>query len=189
MVSKNENFIGYKQQYWWLMFSAGILFIGIGIWVLASPVANYPTLSMFFAFGMLFAGFFEIIFALGNRKVLKGWVWTLVGGVIDFLLGSYLWSLPLLSFVVMPLIMGLWMLFRGCMAIGNSLELRAYGILDWTWLLATGFMIIILSILILAHPLFASVNVVVWTSFAFIISGIFRVFLSLQLRKIRSTER
>jgi uncharacterized membrane protein HdeD (DUF308 family) len=81
------------------------------------------------------------------------------------------------------LIIGLWMLFRGWMAIGNSLELRAYGIFDWTWLLGTGFMIILLSILILARPLFASVNVGVWTSFSFIISGIFWIFLSLQLKK------
>jgi uncharacterized membrane protein HdeD (DUF308 family) len=85
--------------------------------------------------------------------------------------------------VVMPLIMGLWMLFRGCMAIGSSLELRAYGVMDWIWLLVTGVLIVVLSLLIIGNPVFAAINIVVWTAFAFIVSGVFRILLSLQLKK------
>ncbi len=188
MKTKNINFIGYNTQYWWLMLFAGILFIGLGIWILAAPVDSYLSLSTLFAFGMVFAGVFEIIFAIGNHRALHGWGWTLAGGMIDLFLGSYLLNYPLLSMVVMPLIMGLWMLFRGCMAIGSSLELRAYGVLDWAWLLVTGVLIVLLSFLIIGNPLFAAISIVVWTAFAFILSGIFRVFLSLQLKKLKKNE-
>lgn len=185
MKTKEINFIGYTTQYWWLMFSAGFLFIGLGIWILVSPVASYLSLSLLFAFGMIFSGFFEIVFAAGNYKTLHGWGWTLVGGIIDLFLGLYLLSLPLLTMVIMPIIIGLWMLFRGCMAIGSSLELRAYGILDWAWLLITGILIVILSLLIIGHPLFAAVSIVIWTAFAFVLSGIFRIYLSLQLKSFK----
>ena len=188
MKTKNVSFIGYSTEYWWLMLSAGILFILLGVWVLLSPVSSYLSLSLLFSCGMLFAGVFEVVFAIGNRKTLHGWGWTLAGGMIDFSLGAYLMYLPLLSMVIMPLIMGLWMLFRGCMAIGSSLELRAYGVLDWTWLMATGVLIILLSLLIIGHPLFTALNVVVWTAFAFILSGIFRIYLSLQLKKLREND-
>lgn len=184
MKSKNINFIGYSVEYWWLMLFVGILFIGLGAWVLALPVSSYLALSQMFSFGMIFSGIFEIIFSIGNRATLRGWGWILTGGMIDFLLGIYLLNYPLLSMVVMPLIMGLWMLFRGCLAIGSSLELRAYGVLDWIWLLFTGVLILILSFLIIGNPLFAAINIVVWTAFAFIISGIFRIYLSLQLKKV-----
>lgn len=186
MKPKNINFIGYNAQYWWLMLLAGVLFVGLGIWILASPVASYLSLSLLFAFGMIFAGFFEIIFAIGNYKTLHGWGWTLAGGLIDLFLGIYLLNYPLLTMVVMPVIMGLWMLFRGCMAIGSSIELRAYGVLDWAWLLLTGVLIVLLSLLIIGSPLFSSVNIVVWTAFAFILSGIFRIYLSLQLKRLKN---
>lgn len=189
MKTKNVNFICYDSQYWWLMLAAGILFIGLGIWILASPVSSYLSLSILFACGMLFAGLFEVVFALGNRNSLDGWGWTLAGGMIDLFLGAYLLYLPLLSMVIMPLVMGLWMLFRGCMAIGSSLELRAYGVLDWAWLMVTGILIILLSVLIIGHPLFIAISVVVWTAFAFILSGIFRIYLSLQLKKLKKKTK
>jgi uncharacterized membrane protein HdeD (DUF308 family) len=185
MKTKDVNFIGYTSQYWWLMLSAGILFIFLGVCVLASPVASYLSFSLLFSCGMLFAGMFEVIFAIGNFKTLNGWGWTLTGGLIDFFLGAYLLYFPLLSMVVMPVIMGLWMLFRGCMAVNSSLEMRAYGVLDWTWLMVTGLLIILLSLLIIGHPLLAAINVVVWTAFAFILSGIFRICLSLQLKRMK----
>ncbi|MNL24488.1 hypothetical protein D3C87_1459230 [compost metagenome] len=185
MQTKDINFIGYNTQYWWLMFSAGVLFIGLGIWILVSPVASYLSLSLLFAFGMIFSGFFEVIFAIGNYKTLHGWGWTLAAGLIDLFLGLYLLNLPLLTMVIMPIIIGLWMLFRGCMAIGSSLELRAYGVLDWVWLLVTGILIVILSLLIIGHPLFAAINLVMWTAFALILSGVFRIGLSLQLKNFK----
>lgn len=176
----------YAAQFWWLMFCSGVLFVCLGIWILASPVASYLSLSLLFAFGMIFSGLFELVFSIGNRKKLHGWGWTLAGGLIDVVLGCYLLNFPLLTMIVMPIIIGLWMLFRGFMAIGSSIELRAYGVLDWLWLLFTGVLIVVLSLLIIGHPLFAAINVVIWTAFAFILSGIFRVFLSLQLRKFNN---
>jgi uncharacterized membrane protein HdeD (DUF308 family) len=69
MKTQNTNFIGYTRQYWWLMLLAGVLFIGLGIWILASPVASYLSLSLMFSFGMLFAGIFEVVFAVGITKI------------------------------------------------------------------------------------------------------------------------
>lgn len=185
MKTRDFNESEYAAQHWWLMFSAGVLFVVLGIWILASPVASYLALSWFFAFGMIFSGLFEVIFSIGNHKRLHGWGWIMAGGLIDIFLGTYLLNYPLLTMIVMPIIIGLWMLFRGFMAIGSSIELRAYGILDWLWLLFTGILIVLLSLFIIGHPLFAAINIVVWTAFAFILSGIFRIFLSLQLKKFK----
>jgi hypothetical protein len=182
MRIRGFNFLGFSTQYWWLMFSVGVLFICLGGWILASPVDSYMSLGFLFAYGLTFSGLFELIFAIGNHKTLHGWGWTLVGGGIDLALGIYLLKVPMLTLMIMPVVIGLWMLFRGCMAFNSTIELRTLGVLDWAWLFVTGVLIILLSILILGSPFFASINVVVWTAFCFILSGIFRIFLSLQLR-------
>lgn len=182
MTRKYINDDNYAAQYWWLMLCSGILFMVLGIWILAAPVSSYLSLSLLFAFGMIFAGIFEVTFSISNHKRLRGWGWSLSGGLVDIFLGTYLLSLPLLTMVVMPIVVGLWMLFRGFMAISSSIELRAYGMLDWAWLLLTGVLIVILSILIIGDPFFGTVNIAVWTAFAFLLSGIFRILLSLQLR-------
>jgi uncharacterized membrane protein HdeD (DUF308 family) len=182
MKTQNLKFIGFSSQYWWLMFSIGVLFICLGAWILATPVQTYESTGLIFAYGLTFSGFFEIIFAFGNHKTLHGWGWTLIGGLIDAALGIYLLRVPMLTLMIMPVVIGLWMLFRGCMAIDSTIRFRAYGVLDWLWLLATGLLIILLSSLLLANQLFGFVNVVVWTGFCFILSGVFRIYLSIQLK-------
>lgn len=182
MKTKSVQFIGYSNQYWWIMFLAGVVFISLGISILAAPVSSYLSFSLLFAFGMLFGGCFEVVFSLGNHKAMHKWGLSLAGGMIDFLLGAWLMNYPLLSMVLMPLVIGFWMLFRGCMAFGKSLALRAYGVLDWVWLIVIGALIILLSLLIIGYPLFERINIVVWTAFVFILSGFFRIYLSIQLR-------
>jgi uncharacterized membrane protein HdeD (DUF308 family) len=181
MKTKEFNFLGFSNQYWWLMFSAGVLFVCLGVWILASPVHRYESLGLLFAFGLIFSGFFEIIFAVGNHRSLQKWGLTLLAGIVDLFLGIYLIKVPLLTLMIMPLVLGLWLLFRGCMAINSTLSLRAYGVLDWVWLLFTGALIILLTLLIMGSPLVDFVNPVIWTAFCFILSGLFRVYLSLQL--------
>ncbi|WP_448104498.1 HdeD family acid-resistance protein [Pedobacter panaciterrae] len=171
--------------YWWLMSLAGALLIGLGLWVLASPVASYLSLSILFAIGMVLTGIFEVLFSTTNAASLKGWGWILAGGMIDFLLGIYLLSYPLMTMIIMPMIIGIWMLFRGFMAIGSSIELKDSGMLDWGWMLATGILIVVCALMILGNPLFGIINIVIWTAISLIVGGIFRIYLSFKLRKLQ----
>lgn len=173
-------------QYWWLVLCSGILFLGLGIWLLVASVSAYIYFTLLFSAGMTFAGVFEISFLISSYKRLKGWGWALAGGLMDFLLGVYLLNLPLLTIFLMPAIIGLWMLVRGLMAIGSSIALRIYGVSDWVWLLVAGAFIIVMSLVILMHPLFQKVNIVLWTSFVFLLSGLYRVLISLQLKQIQN---
>ncbi|OCX54007.1 hypothetical protein BEL04_06950 [Mucilaginibacter sp. PPCGB 2223] len=172
-------------NHWWLILIGGIVMIGLGIWIIASPVQSYISLSLAFAFCMFVAGLFEVIFSIANSKSLEGWVWILISGLIDLFIGGYLMGYPVITMAVLPFIVGFWMLFRGFMAIGSAIEMRAYGIWDWGWLLVVGIIIILLALAILANPAFGIANILMWTSIAFIFSGIFRVHLSFKLKKLK----
>ncbi|MGZ3821459.1 MAG: HdeD family acid-resistance protein, partial [Mucilaginibacter sp.] len=150
-------------NYWWLILLAGVLLISLGIWVITSPLQSYLALSMIFAIGMLAAGLFEVTFSAINYRSLEGWGWALVGGIIDLLIGGYLITYPTITMVILPLIVGVWLLFRGIMAIGNAFEMHYYGFADWWWFLVTGIAIILLALMILVEPTVGVTNIIIWT--------------------------
>lgn len=172
-------------SHWWLILMAGMVLIGLGVWIIASPFQSFLSLSKIFAMGILATGIFEIVFALNNHKSIETWGWTLVSGLVDLFVGGYLFLNPLITMVVLPVIIGFWMLFRGVFAIGNSIDMRAYGFWDWRWLLASAIFVILLACLILGNLAFGVVNMIVWTGLAFICAGIFRIHFSLKLRKLK----
>jgi uncharacterized membrane protein HdeD (DUF308 family) len=189
MKKTNTRNIYYAISNWRLMLFAGLLLISIGIYLVSLPSYSYWSISIAFIIGMLLTGLLEIIFAVTNSTYIKGWGWLLVGGMMDFIFGIYMANYPLLSLLVIPFIVGAWMLFRGFMAIGSAIELRAIGLTGWGWLLFLGVFIILLSLAILSYPIFAAFNIVVWTGATLIISGVFRVVLSMKIRKIERSIR
>jgi uncharacterized membrane protein HdeD (DUF308 family) len=44
-------------NYWWLILLGGIFMLGFGLWIMASPVLSYLSISFFIAFGIFLAGF------------------------------------------------------------------------------------------------------------------------------------
>ncbi len=170
---------------WWLILLAGILFFLIGIGVLLTPAAGYFSLTLMVAIGILVTGLFEVFFFIGNIGIAKGSGWILAAGLIDVFLGSYMLYYPLLSIIMMPILIGLWMLIRGFMAVGRSIDLKNSGNRDWVWVVLTGVVILIGGALIIYHPLVGLVNVVFWAAVVLMISGLARVYLSLKLRKLQ----
>jgi len=186
MGTRNFNVIGYDTRYWWLLLAGGILFIGLGTWIICSPEKTYLSLSLLLAIGMLATGAFEALFSLFNLKRIKDWGWIFAGGLIDVLLGIYLLNYLLLTMVLMPMAIGIWMLFRGFMTVSSPVALRALGMSEWLLLVLTSMLLILPSIVILLDPFIGLVNVVMITGISFIISGIFRIFFSQQLRKLKT---
>lgn len=172
-------------RYWWLMLLTGILLIAVGIWVINAPFGSYLSLSWIFAIGMISTGVFEIFFSHINYGSAKRWGLNLAVGIVDLLVGGYLLDNPLITMLLLPLIVGLWVLFRGMTAIGDALHIRSHGVKGWKRLLFTAITIIVLALLILACPIIGIENLIFLTGLAFIAAGIFRIILSLKLQKLK----
>jgi uncharacterized membrane protein HdeD (DUF308 family) len=101
-------------------------------------------------------------------------------------IGAYPLSYPAVTMVILPFVLGFWLLFRGFSAIGFSFDIKSYGDLnrDWFLLFATG--IIFFALLILAVPAFGVANIIAWTGLAFIFAGVFRIILAFRLKKWES---
>jgi len=122
-----ENQLQQSIKHWYLPLILGILLILAGVWVFATPLASYITLSLFFAVTFLVVGIFQIFHAVNNRNDLEGWGWYLVGGILDLVLGILLISQIGASMLVLAFFVGFGVLFRSIMGIGHSIELKKQG--------------------------------------------------------------
>lgn len=117
---------------------------------------------------------------------MEGWGWTLIGGLLDIVIGVYLLAYPLLTMSVLPFILGFWLLFKGFSAIGFAIDLKSYDESNWGVLLALGIIILLFAGMVLAVPAFGVLNIILWTSLSFIAAGVFRVVLAFRLKRLAS---
>lgn len=173
-----------ESSNWWLIAIGGTLLVGVGIWTLLSPFDSYLSLSLIFAAVMVAAGFFEILFSMANFRHFRGWGWHLLTGAVDCFVGIYLFSYPLITMIILPVVIGLWLLFRGLITTGTALGLQTGGLNSWIWLLVIGVFNILIAFVILFHPALGISGLIIWTGVAFMLAGVFRVYLSVRLKQI-----
>ncbi len=147
---------------------------------------SYLALGVVFIVLLLVNGIFQIVFSIGNRKTLNGWGWFLTGGIFEFLIGIYLWSYPGISLVMLPFVVGFWLLFRGISVIAHSTDLKDMGVKGWGWIMTFGILMAIFSFFMIMDPVFGAFNVVFLTAFALISMGVAYIMLSFKLKDIKS---
>ncbi len=176
---------GRAVRHWWLMMLAGVLCIAAGIAVFAFPLESYVTLSLLFGVLLLVVGVAKLIAAStsGNYFMMRGYV--IVGGVLDLILGLFLCFSPGVTLMLLPIMMGFWMMYNSFILIGFSGDFETFGVPGSGWLVAGGILLLILSILVLVNPLGAGIaTVVVLAGVGLIVLGILLCALSMKLKDI-----
>lgn len=169
---------------WWILLIAGLLLIAVGIWVIDAPFRSYLALSWIFAVGMIGTGLADIFLALFNRHS-RRWVWWLLAGIADIIIGVFLFNNTLLTIILLPVVIGLWTLYRGVMAIGDVFHMRAYPFFNWHRLLITALAAVAMALFLLACPAIGIENIFLFSGLALVAAGIFRCYLSLKLRTLK----
>ena len=171
---------------WWWFLIMGIMSLVAGAAIFAKPAESYITLSVLFSIIMASTGFSQIVFSISERRYLKNWGWTLVSGILDFALGTYLMIYPAITMATLPFIVGFYLLFRAIYLIGASIELSSIGIKGWGWLLTGRVVLLALGFLTLYYPAVGAIGIVACSGYAFIVSGIFSIVLAFQLKSFKA---
>ncbi|MCF6297714.1 MAG: DUF308 domain-containing protein [Flavobacteriaceae bacterium] len=170
---------------WWLLTVAGVLMTLLGVWVYKNPVENYIGLSILFSIILFISGVFEIIFALTNTKTLKGWGWVLSSGIFDLIIGSILITREDITMEILPIIFGIWLIFRGVIQISRGILLKEAHFTNWWWSALGGLLIVIFGLLVVYDPAFGSTSIVIWTALSLVILGIFTILFSFLIKKLQ----
>ena len=183
------NAIKNAIKHWYLPLFVGIFFVVVSAVVFTSPAASLLTLSFLFAMSFMFGGLAEAVFSFVNRKELENWGWSLAFGAVTFIVGTSLVINPVLSIGILAFYIGFVLLFRSVSAISFAIDLKRYGSKNWAMLLVLGVLGIIFSFILILNPVFTGMSIVVLVALSFLFTGLFSVFLSLQLRKLHKSPK
>ena len=168
---------------WWLLLACGILCAICGIVVFCNPVKSYITISIVFGIVMLLNGIVELITAVTSRNLFLLRGYNIMGGMLDLFIGLFLCAFPRLTLDLLPIILGVWLLYHSFMVMGLGSDLKAIRTPGSSLLFIGGVVMLIIAILALFSNSFGTNLVVILTGTAFIVFGIILSSIALELRK------
>lgn len=174
-------------RHWWLFMIAGIIGIILGITVFVFPLESYVVLSILFGVLMLAVGAAKLIAASASDNFFMMKNYVLIGGVLDVVLGIFLCVYPEITLVLLPIMMGFWMLYNSFVLIGLAGDLDTYGVPGTAWLSAGAILLMILSIIVLVNPFGAGIaTVVLLAGIGLIVFGILLCVLSKTIKEVHT---
>jgi uncharacterized membrane protein HdeD (DUF308 family) len=104
----------------------GILYLVTGVVFLRHPADALAAVTLLLACALMVSGLFRIIGSVASQ--FPQWGWVFVGGVINLLLGIYIYSQwPLDSFIIIGLFVGIDMIFTGWTWVALALAVKNLG--------------------------------------------------------------
>ena len=174
-------------RHWWIFAIAGVLGIILGIAVFFFPLQSYVVLSILFGVLMLVVGSAKLIAASTSDNFFMMKSYVIIGGVLDVVLGIFLCVYPEITLVLLPIMMGFWMLYNSFILIGLAGELDTFGIRGTGWLTGGGILLLALSIIVLVNPFGAGIaTVVVLAGIGLIVFGILLCVLAKTLKGVHT---
>ena len=172
-------------KHWYIPLIIGIILIAAGIYVFMVPLETYLTLSVLFSISFIIIGLLDIFFSIRNHKILQGWGWYLVGGLLSMAGGIILSIYPGISIVILPFVVGFTLLFFSFLLLGFSFEMKSLRILNWGYAAIFSVFGVIFSFMLIVSPLISGLSLVLITGVSFIITGVSSIVLSFNLRKVK----
>lgn len=157
----------------------------MGIVVFVFPMQSYVTLAILFGVLMLVVGATQLAVAYmsGNYLTMRGYM--IVGGALDLILGIFLCVYPDVTLLVIPVLVGLWLMYHSFMIIAWGGDMETFNLGGSGLVIVGGILLLLFSIFILINPLSAGVTtVIVLTGIGLILFGILTSLLSLKLKNI-----
>lgn len=162
---------------WWISLIVGILSLALGVILIFQPMNYLCTFAHLFMISFVVTGIFEIVFALRNNDFIIGWGWGLANGILDILLGVMLF-IPKITPLMMVYIIGFWIMTKAICGIGISCDLKRILVDKWNKLLLLTTVCLLFSFVFIVSPMLTSKFIVITAAIAFILYGIFRIWLS-----------
>lgn len=143
------------------MLIAGLLCVALGVVVFVFPLASYVTLAILFGALMLLVGVMQLIIASSSSNYLAQRGYMIVGGILDVILGVFLCVYPDITMVMLPIIMGVWMMYHSFMLISFGGDLDTFKLGGSGLVIVGGVLLLLLSILVIINPFSVGITTVI----------------------------
>lgn len=172
-------------RFWWSITIVGLILIVVGILMMFNPSISFLFLSSIIGIVIFVSGISNLALATNSHHIITNKMWIFISGIVEILLGFILIFSLTISTTILPILLGIWILFKGINMIGISDDMNIMEIPGYGWTLLMGLMTIICAFIVLSQPLiFGTEAVVVWISISLIMLGIALISYSLQLKNM-----
>ena len=172
----------YLINHWWLSLIIGLMCICLGFIVLVNPVSSYYTFAIWMGLAILLSGVMGLVQSFTSRNIIVRRGWQIVASVLDIIIGALLLSNMFLSAMVLPLLLGFWLLYRGGAMLAQGFDLRSYGNSGAGWMIFYSVILIMLGIAIIWAPsTFGAETVILFIAIGFLSYGISMTLLAIRL--------
>jgi uncharacterized membrane protein HdeD (DUF308 family) len=148
-------------RHWWLMFVAGILCIALGVAVFVFPLASYVTLAILMGVLMLLTGIVQLVLASTSSNYIAQRGYMIVAGILDIIFGVFLCMYPGITMVMLPVIMGIWMMYRSLVLIAFGGDVDTFRLGRRGFIVAGGVLLLLLSVLVILNPFSIGVGTII----------------------------
>lgn len=138
--------------HWWLSLIIGLVAVAVGFVVVLNPAASYYSVALWFGAVMLISGAFGVVQAFTSQNYLVRRGWFIFASIVDIIIGMMLMFNILFTAAILPLLLGIWLLYRGAMLVMQGFDIRGYGVGDAGWVIFGGVLIIAIAVAILLLP-------------------------------------
>jgi uncharacterized membrane protein HdeD (DUF308 family) len=181
----------YIESYWWYFFWQAVIAIAFGLFALTTPIRTLSTIVAVAAGALVLMGVVGIIRMVHDytRRPHRRWGDSLVIAIIELLVGLYFWFNIDAGFQVSAIIFGVLALARGIFDLVVALTNLEDSTDRFFWIIA-GAAGIIIGLVILNHPMEASITMVWFFGLYILVLGLSNLFYALHLRsKLSEAER
>jgi uncharacterized membrane protein HdeD (DUF308 family) len=117
--------------------AVGVVFLVIGVMAFLHPLSSYVKLAKYAGAGLLINGVLLQAVIVVNKKYPRESLWMQIESILDFLFALLLFINPLLSFILLDYLIGIWILLVGILKILSALSLRRV-VRGWRFILLVG---------------------------------------------------
>ncbi len=112
------------RRHGWSVALMGIVSVGVGIATVFWPGITALTLLYLAAFWAVSLGAVQVVTAFRLRRVIKGEIWLIIGGLLTVLFGIYLVAFPGPGLLSLVWLIGLWAIVFGITSLVLAWRLR-----------------------------------------------------------------
>ena len=172
-------------RFWWSITIVGLILIVIGILMMFNPTISYLFLSSIIGIVIFISGLSNLALATNSHHIITGKMWIFISGIVEILFGFILIFSLSISATILPIFLGIWILYKGINMIGISDDMNIMEIPGSGWTLLMGVMTIICAFIVLSQPLiFGTEAVIIWISISLVMLGLALISYSLQLKNM-----
>ncbi|HVV06866.1 MAG TPA: DUF308 domain-containing protein [Puia sp.] len=175
-----------RSSIWILLMAVGVVFLVIGVMAFLHPLSSYVKLAKYAGAGLLINGILLQAVIVVNKRYPQESLWMQIESILDFLFALLLLINPLLSFILLDYLIGIWILLVGILKILAAFSLRRV-VRGWRFILLVGMLSVIFGGTLLYSP-FVRAEGITWLIGAFgTIMGFLYILDSFYFRKREDT--